>query len=131
MGYATIQVETHIKRKSLIMYDFDNNNHSVFLLSYHLVLVIKYRRKVITKEIKIGSGYKIRLQEWGYEEDHVHMLFRTNPDTRLTKFINVYKSSTSRKVKILFPYVKIHLWKEYFWFRHNKKIYKFTRRVIC
>ena len=25
----------------------DNNNHSVFLMYYHLVLVIKYRRKVI------------------------------------------------------------------------------------
>lgn len=25
----------------------DNNNHSVFLMYYHLVLVIKYRRKVV------------------------------------------------------------------------------------
>jgi putative transposase len=25
----------------------DNNNHSVFLLYYHLVLVTKYRRKVM------------------------------------------------------------------------------------
>ncbi|MEQ2421305.1 IS200/IS605 family transposase, partial [Megasphaera sp. CLA-AA-H81] len=24
----------------------DSNNHSVFLLYYHLVLVVKYRRKV-------------------------------------------------------------------------------------
>lgn len=49
------------------MYDFDNNNHSVFLLSYYLFLVIKYKRKVIIKEIaeflkdefiKIRSGYK-------------------------------------------------------------------------
>lgn len=29
----------------------DNNNHSVFLMYYHLVLVIKYRRKVIDKSI--------------------------------------------------------------------------------
>lgn len=50
------------------MHDFDNNNHSVFLLSYKLVLVIKFRGEVITKEnakflkdefIKIGSGHKI------------------------------------------------------------------------
>jgi REP element-mobilizing transposase RayT len=27
--------------------DLDNNNHSVFLMYYHLVLVVKYRRKVI------------------------------------------------------------------------------------
>ena len=31
--------------------NLDTNNHSVFLLNYHLVLVIKYRRKVINNEI--------------------------------------------------------------------------------
>jgi len=29
----------------------DSNNHSVFLLYYHLVLVVKYRRKVIDDTI--------------------------------------------------------------------------------
>jgi len=29
----------------------DNNNHSVFLMYYHLVLVVKYRRKVIDNTI--------------------------------------------------------------------------------
>ncbi|NLM68299.1 MAG: IS200/IS605 family transposase, partial [Enterococcus sp.] len=31
--------------------DLDTNNHSVFLLYYHLVLVTKYRRQVIDEEI--------------------------------------------------------------------------------
>ncbi|MBQ7232328.1 MAG: transposase, partial [Bacillales bacterium] len=31
--------------------DLDTNNHSVFLLHYHLVLVTKYRRQVIDDEI--------------------------------------------------------------------------------
>ena len=29
------------------MKDLDNNGHSVFLMYYHLILVVKYRRKVI------------------------------------------------------------------------------------
>ena len=29
----------------------DHNSHSVFLLYYHLVMVIKYRRKVLNDEI--------------------------------------------------------------------------------
>ncbi len=33
------------------MRELDSNNHSVFLLYYHLVLVIKYRRKVISDKI--------------------------------------------------------------------------------
>ncbi|RXI58422.1 IS200/IS605 family transposase, partial [Clostridium tetani] len=28
-----------------------NNNHSAFLLNYHLVLVIKYRRNVIDDQV--------------------------------------------------------------------------------
>ncbi|MEG2354187.1 MAG: transposase, partial [Clostridium sp.] len=31
--------------------NLDNNNHSVLSLNNHLVLVIKYRRKVITDEV--------------------------------------------------------------------------------
>ncbi|MED4885337.1 transposase, partial [Bacillus smithii] len=31
--------------------ELDNNNHSVFLLYYHLVLVVKYRRQVIDDPI--------------------------------------------------------------------------------
>ncbi|MFC3780692.1 transposase [Bacillus chungangensis] len=29
----------------------DSNNHSVFLMYYHLVLVVKYRRKVFDDEM--------------------------------------------------------------------------------
>lgn len=31
----------------------DSNNHSVFLLYYHLILVTKYRRKVIDTEVSV------------------------------------------------------------------------------
>ena len=35
------------------MMELDNNNHSVFLMYYHLVFVVKYRRKVINDPISI------------------------------------------------------------------------------
>ncbi len=42
--------------------ELDTNNHSVFLLYYHLVLVTKYRRQVIDDEI---SDYaKLLLKEF-------------------------------------------------------------------
>lgn len=31
--------------------ELDNNNHSVFLLHYHLVLFVKYRRKVFSESL--------------------------------------------------------------------------------
>ena len=52
--------------------DLDNNAHSVFLLHYHLVLVVKYRRQVFDDAISgrakeifayIAPNYNITLEE--------------------------------------------------------------------
>lgn len=104
----------------------DNNNHSVFLMYYQLVLVIKYRRKVFddviserAKEIfeYIAPNYNITLIEWNHDEDHVHILFKAHPNSELSKFINAYKSASSRLLKKEYPTIRKNLWKEYFWSR--------------
>jgi putative transposase len=108
------------------MRKLDNNNHSVFALYYHLVFVVKYRRKVIDNEISnrlkeifeyIQPTYNITLQEWNHDKDHVHILLKAHPNTEISKFINAYKSASSRLIKKEFPSIKKQLWKEYFWSR--------------
>ena len=93
---------------------------------YHLVLVIKYRRKVIDdiisirlKEIfeYISPNYNIILQEWNHDKDHVHILFKAHPNTELSKFINAYKSASSRLIKKDYQEIRKYLWKESFWAR--------------
>ena len=102
----------------------DGNAHSVFLLNYHLILVVKYRRKAFDDSISarakeifeyIAPNYNISLQEWNHDKDHVHILFRAHPKSELSKFINAYKSASSRLIKKEFPDVKEKLWKECFW----------------
>ena len=104
--------------------ELDNNAHSVFLLYYHLVLVVKYRRKVFDDEISdrakeifayISPKYNITLQEWNHDKDHVHILFKAHPNSEISKFINAYKSASSRLLKKEFPQIRQKLWKEYFW----------------
>lgn len=104
----------------------DNNNHSVFLLYYHLVLVVKYRRKVFSDEIsqyakdifvRLSKSYNITLEEWNHDVDHVHIMFKAHPNSELSKFINAYKSASSRLIKRDFPEVREKLWKEMFWSR--------------
>ena len=101
-----------------------NNNHSVFNLNYHLILVVKYRRKVIDGRISgrlreifeyIAPAYNITVEEWNHDSDHVHVLFRSQPNSELSKFINAYKSASSRLIKKEFPTIKQSLWKEHFW----------------
>ena len=104
--------------------ELDHNSHSVFLLYYHLVMVIKYRRKVRNGKISerakeifeyIAPGYGIVLEEWNHDTDHVHILFRGQPNTEISKFINAYKSASSRIIKKEFPEIRKSLWKEMFW----------------
>ena len=104
----------------------DNNNHSVFSMYYHLVLVTKYRRKVINSTISIrlreifdyiAVNYNISAVEWNDDQDHVHILFKAQPNSELSKFINAYKSASSRLIKKEYPDIKEKLWKEYFWSR--------------
>jgi len=102
----------------------DNNAHSVFLLHYHLVLVVKYRRKVFDDNISsrakeifeyIAPNYNITLMEWHHDIDHVHALFKAHPKSEISKFLNAYKSASSRLLKKEFPAIRERLWKEYFW----------------
>ena len=106
--------------------ELETNNHSVFSLHYHLVLVVKYRRKVIDDAISgrlkeifeyIAPNYNISIEEWNHNRDHVHILLKAHPNTELSKFINAYKSASSRLIKKEFPAVREKLWKEYFWSR--------------
>ena len=104
--------------------ELDSNAHSVFLLYYHLVLVVKYRRKVFDEDISgrakeifkyIAPKYNITLQEWNHDKDHVHILFKAHPKSEISKFINAYKSASSRLLKKEFPQIRRKLWNEYFW----------------
>ena len=104
--------------------ELDNNAHSVFLLHYHLVLVVKYRRNVFNTNVSsrakeifeyIAPNYNITLEEWNHDGDHVHILFKAHPNTEISKFINAYKSASSRLLKKEFPEIRRKLWKETFW----------------
>ena len=101
-----------------------NNNHSVFSIHFHLILVVKYRKKVINDRISerlkgifeyIQDNYNIVLEEWNYDIDHVHVLFRSEPNSNISKFINAYKSASSRLIKKEYPSIKNRLYKEAFW----------------
>ncbi len=106
------------------MRELDHNGHSVYLLYYHLIMVMKYRRKVIDDDISlrakeifcyISPRYGIELEEWNHDGDHVHVMFRAQPGSEISKFINAYKSASSRLLKKEYPEIRKKLWKEAFW----------------
>ena len=63
----------------------------------------------------VSKNYHIDLEEWNHDIDHVNILFRSHPNTNISKFINAYKSASSRLIKKEYPFIKDKLYKEFFW----------------
>ena len=110
----------------MTVYKFDKNAHSVFALNYHFVQCIKYRRKVLdfseiidelkSRSHKIAESYDIEITSIETDLDHVHILFKTTPQTDIIKFINNWKSATSKVLQNKFSeQIKDRLWNHKFW----------------
>ena len=104
-----------------------SSSHAVYLLRLHIVLVTKYRRKVISPEILgfletafrgVLESWNCRLEEFGGQEDHVHLLIGIHPALNISGLVNNLKSATSRKVRNHFQsHVAQFYRKPYFWHR--------------
>ena len=98
--------------------------HNNTLLLYHIVLPIKYRRKLITdimgmslKSIcmEISERYEIHFIEIGYEPDHVHFLLQSVPAYSVSEIVIKLKSLTARELFQSHPEIKKQLWGGSFW----------------
>ena len=105
-------------------YELDKGRHSVYSLYYHLVMCVKYRRKVlhgetanslkqILKTLSDKIGITIIEMETGI--DHVHILFKSNTTHQPSKVINSLKSVSARRLFAKHPEIKQYLWKRRFW----------------
>lgn len=101
--------------------------HCVFDINAHLVLVTKYRRKVITKDMLERLGevltatcrlWGCRLVEFNGESDHVHLLLALTPAVQPSKLVNNLKTVSSRLIRKEFaPQVRRHYRQPVFWSR--------------
>ena len=94
------------------------------MMYYHLIMVVRYRRKVIDNPISerakgiwehIASGYGIILEEWNHDIDHVYVMFHAQSRMELSKFINACKRASSRLLKKEYLEIREKLWEEAFW----------------
>jgi putative transposase len=85
--------------------------HCVYALHYHLVIVTKYRRRVLTKAMldRFDELARERVEAWGGrlvevngEPEHVHMLMTLPPTAALSDFVNALKTGTSRRLRAEF-----------------------------
>jgi len=106
-------------------YKIDKSSHAVFSLQFHLVLVIKYRRKALVdeaikehlKNIMWDLAHQLRVEIIAQEpaEDHIHVLFKAKPTTNLVEVVNTFKGVTARLLRRKYPQLKDLLWGDSFW----------------
>lgn len=99
---------------------YKSTSRSISDLKAHLVLVTKYRRKVITLEIleslilvvkNLSAKWGVEIVEINGETDHLHILFTYYPQIQLSKYVNNLKSVTSRLINQEY---ELHL-KQFYW----------------
>jgi len=105
-------------------YKFDKTAHAVFALHYHLIMCVKYRKKVFTNEKIVNRLKEIilnMLEKFGVnilnqecDKDHIHILLTTTPKVEFTKYINSLKGVSARYLRKEFD-LKKYLWGDSFW----------------
>ena len=105
-------------------YELEFGAHSAYLLTYHLVWCVKYRRKVLTNEIgdrlkQIVSTLLVDAEcsviAVETDVDHLHIVFRAKPTHQLSKIINSLKGVSARRLFQEFPEIKTRLWNGNLW----------------
>lgn len=101
--------------------------HCVYKLTYHLVLVTKYRKKCLSNEMlnrleeivkKNCADWEIDLLEFNGEADHIHLSLEMHPNIMPSKFINNLKTVSSRLIRKEFEEeLKPYYWKPVLWTR--------------
>ncbi len=100
--------------------DYKKKKHAVFLCTYHVIFVTKYRKPVISNmigdELKNYTDYLLceagcELISAETDRDHIHFLMSLPPDMAPTTIIRMLKTQLSKHVK---QYHHDHFRKYYF-----------------
>lgn len=107
------------------MVSLEHACHKVYLIKYHLIFVVKYRRDMLVSEdyisymktilTEIQKRYFLTPETIGFDEDHVHILMQAAPRYSPSRVMQIVKSITAREMFKRFPEIKDELWGGEFW----------------
>ena len=98
--------------------------HSTYRIRYHMVFVMKYRKKLINDEIfeyikevckGITERYYLYFDALGSDGDHLHMVVEGAPRYAPSKIMQICKSVLAIQIFKKFPKLKEPLWGGEFW----------------
>jgi putative transposase len=100
--------------------DYRTLNHSKFLLIYHIIFVVKYRKKLLKSmgddikqfifEIALKSDFDI--QEMEVDKDPIHLMVTAVPKLSPLQIVRKLEQETTIKIWKSYPELKRQFWKE-------------------
>ena len=94
--------------------------HCVYKIRYHMVLCIKYRKKLLYDKDKIDflrficseieQRYSVIFDAIGTDGDHVHVFVGAAPKYSPSKIMQIIKSILARELFKQYPEIKKQLW---------------------
>ena len=94
--------------------------HTVYKTQYHVVIVTKYRRKILVKGV--SQYLRVLFQEIrkfrpdvdfveiGVDQDHVHLHVVIPPKYAVSEIVGAMKSNTAKRLKAKFPFLEKVYW---------------------
>ncbi len=99
--------------------------HKVYKIRYHIVICVKYRKKILYPDDRISflkhilseisERYDIKFETIGTDGDHMHLFVDAPSKYSPSTIIRVVKSITGRKMVERFKEIKKDLWGGEFW----------------
>lgn len=90
--------------------NYKSKNHSKFILTYHIIFVCKYRKKLLIeygediKQIMYDTSkrYDFDIKEMEVDKDHIHMMIESVPKISPLQIVRVLKQQST-----------IQMWRKY------------------
>ncbi|UNL62512.1 IS200/IS605 family transposase [Limosilactobacillus mucosae] len=104
--------------------DLHYSRTSVYSLQYHLIIVTKYRRDVLTGSVKqeleallrsLADQFDMQIEEMEIMSDHVHMLVDASPKHSISSIMKGLKGVSARMLFMHHPEIKQKLWGGHLW----------------
>ena len=108
-------------KKNKLNKNYKSKNHSKFILTYHIIFVCKYRKKLLIKygeDVKqimydISKKYDFNIKEMEVDKDHIHMMISSVPKISPLQIVRVLKQqSTIQMWRRYASELKKQYWKE-------------------
>lgn len=111
-----------MKKNTQKLYGYQTTNRAKHNLKVHLILVCKYRKKLLVQGIEtdvkntireIESNSDFEIIEMEADKDHIHLMIQHIPRMSISSIVNRIKSISTKRIWELHPTIlQKHFWKE-------------------